>query len=135
MSVASVTRNTVATQTVSFEELVEQAMQERLRERQSAAERTLEELRPLCEEVPDCVCDPITYEALSSSATYGCGHSFSVSTVGDIAKAEKLTKKDLFVCPVCRQRYPITSFYSSIAIDQSTEQFQKISRVFKRYVV
>lgn len=92
--------------------------------------RIVEELRPLCEELPPDALDPVTMEPLKNSIVYRCGHPLNMSTVVTIAKTNRLCKKDLIKCPVCTLPTPINRLYPYIPIEGCVEIFEKIKNIF-----
>ncbi len=131
MSISITPKNstTVATQTMSIDELFE----ERYKERQTRDSKIVEELRPLCEELPPDALDPVTFEPLDRSIVYRCGHALNLSTVVSIAKTQKLYKQDLIKCPSCNSSTTINMLYPYIPIEGCVEIFKKISGIFKKY--
>ena len=95
--------------------------------------KIVEELRPLCEELPPDALDPVTMEPLERSITYRCGHALNISTVVEITKNQNLCKKDQIKCPSCNSSTTINRLYPYMPIRGCVEVFQKISEVFKRY--
>ena len=94
--------------------------------------RIVEELRPLCEEIPNDALDPVTMEIFDEPATYGCGHTINSSTIVSIAKAQGLCKKDLISCPVCKNQSVLTRFFMPINLVGCVEIFEKISKAFAK---
>ncbi len=95
--------------------------------------RIVEELRPLCEEVPPDALDPVTMEPFEEPLLYGCGHAFDLSTIMNIAKANHLGQQDLLECPKCRKSYRLRSFFTPLNLIGCTDAFKRISQVFKRH--
>ncbi len=122
-----------STQTMSFEEIVEQKVAERLKERQSSAESTLEQLRPLCEELPNSALDPITFNPMKIPLVMRCSHTLSADAVGKIAQINNFTKKDLIECPICRVKTQGYFFLYDQAFGETIEHLEKIKRIFEDY--
>ena len=96
--------------------------------------KIVEELRPLCEELPPDALDPVTMEPLNRSIVYRCGHSINISTVVQIAKKKNLCQEDLIKCPSCNSSTKISMLYPYIPIEGCIESFEKISKVFAKNV-
>ncbi len=94
--------------------------------------KIVEELRPLCEEIPNDALDPVTMEPLYKPATYGCGHTINSSTIVAIAKASNLCQQDLMSCPVCKNKSVLNDFFVSVSLKGCVEIFEKISKVFAK---
>lgn len=74
------------------------------------SDRVVEELRPLCEELPDCALDPVTLEPMGNPIVMRCGHTFSSSTIVEIAKRNNQKLKDALSCSICRQKTGGTTY-------------------------
>ncbi len=132
MSISITPKNstTISTQTMSIDELLD----ERLKERQSKAERMIEELRPLCEELPLDALDPVSMEPFNGKnipIVYRCGHVFNKSTVKkmiDLSDPARLGDLD---CPVCKLVCGRVQLLDCIPLEGLVDHMEKITKVFK----
>ncbi len=95
--------------------------------------RIIEELRPLCEELPPDALDPVTIEPLDDGMVFRCGHVLNVSTICSIARMNKLTTRDPMKCPSCNLRSAIEILYDCHPLRGCVDILKKISEVFKKY--
>ncbi len=93
--------------------------------------RMIEELRPLCEEVPNDARDPVSMEPFKSPGLYSCGHSLDISTILNIARINGLAQDSLIECPQCRRKSPVKSAISPVNLMGCVEVFNKIEKIFK----
>lgn len=124
--------------TPSIEDFIEKELEKRLRERQSAAEKTLEELRPLCEELPPSVIDPISLEPFSGPMVARCGHTFDRESLIKMYRSNPLVDeigKQIIHCPVCRGISCLQKIYYELAFEKTIDHLEKIKEVFNKHVV
>ncbi len=148
MSISTTPKNstTISTQTMSFDEILEHAMQEKMKTKESEietmvkekakrrktmSERLVKKLRPLCRELPDCVLDPVTYEPMKTPVSMRCSHSLSADTAAKIAAAKGLTKKDKIPCPICRTETQGYFFLYEQSFDETIQHLEKIKNLFQ----
>lgn len=143
---SAVTKVNVATQTMSFDEIVEEAIRKRQRAEEveeesakrsrTAAERIVEELRPLCSEVPNAALDPVSMEPLDEAMVTRCSHTFNWETLKklyDSIGIEEMRKLGGMPCPTCRWVFhPKSECCASGASRDMVEIFKKIEEVFKK---
>ena len=127
---SSINSVTVSTQTMSFDEIVEQAV----KDKQSKAEKMIEELRPLCEEMPECTLDPVTYEVFKEPLAMRCSHSIGANTLSAIGKANGYTMSSKVPCPLCRIETTGKCFIYEQSFDETIQHLKKITEVFTRGV-
>ncbi len=96
--------------------------------------RIVEELRPLCEELPDCALDPVTYEPMRTPLVMRCSHSLSSETAVSVAKSMGLAKDDMIPCPVCRTETRGYFFLYDQSFDETVEHLEKVTKIFKKTV-
>ena len=65
---------------------------ESMKTQKTMNDRIVEELRPLCEELPPDALDPVTMEPLNTPTVYRCGHAFNIETVKSIITSNKLAR-------------------------------------------
>ena len=110
-----------------------------LKVQKTVNDRIVEELRPLCEGLPDCALDPVTYEPLEKAMVTECSHTFNWSTINhaidSIGGMQEVKKLNGMACPVCRWKFsPSDGFFPCGSIRDMVEIFKTISEVFKRNV-
>ena len=103
-----------------------------VKERRILNEKLIQELRPLCEELPPDALDPVTYELLDRGMVFRCGHTLNITTVVGLAKANGLCQQDAMECPSCKVKTPLKQTYSCYALRNCTEILKKISDVLKK---
>ena len=124
-------------------ETQESEMREELKERESEMwkvqaknitnNRIVEELRPLCEEVPTDALDPVTLEPFEYPGLYRCGHALDASTIVKIAQSRNLSQQDNLQCPVCKKESVLKNIVTPLPLKGCVESFKKINEVFKKY--
>ena len=144
---SAVSRATVSTQTMSFEEMFQEELlkrqhageieEESAKRQRTAAERIVEELRPLCGEVPDVALDAVTFEPLDKAMVLACSHSFNWSTikqaVDSVGGMQEVRKLSGLPCPTCRWKFsPSSQMIACASSRHMTEHFKKIEEVFKK---
>ncbi len=97
-------------------------------------DRIVEELRPLCEELPECALDPVTYEPIKTPLVMRCGHTLSSKTAGTLANAKGLKKYDKIPCPLCRTETIGACFIYEQSFEETVEHLEKITKIFKKTV-
>ncbi len=96
--------------------------------------RMIEELRPLCEELPPDALDPVTYEPFNGKnipAVYSCGHVFNKETVKSIILSRNLEKRSDLDCPTCKIISRRDQLLECIPLEGLVEHMEKITKVFK----
>ncbi len=93
--------------------------------------KIVEELRPLCEEVPNDARDPVSMKPFKTPLLYRCGHSLGISTILDIARRNSLHQDSLIECPMCRRKSPLKSGVSPVNLMGCVEVFKKIEKIFR----
>ena len=122
------------------EELQAREAEERwLKAQKSISEKMIEELRPLCEELPSCALDPVTYEPLEEAMVTQCSHTFNRSSLVNAAESmggmQEIKKMKGMPCPVCRWKFsPGPGLFPCGSVRDMVEIFKQISEVFKRNV-
>ena len=96
--------------------------------------RIVEELRPLCEELPDCALDPVSYEPMKTPLVMRCSHSLSSETAGNLARTKGLKKYDKIPCPLCRTETVGAFFVYEQSFDEIIQHLEKVKNVFKKAV-
>ncbi len=95
--------------------------------------RIVEELRPLCEELPPDALDPVTMEPFEIPVVYRCGHIFDKATVKSlISQIGPLWNGDLD-CPVCKLTTGRIQLLQCIPLEGLVEHLQKIEKIFKEH--
>ncbi len=145
-AIASIQNNTIyfeqfvrdQLKTQEFEaraELKDREVDERnLKEKNVLNKRFIEELRPLCEELPPDALDPVTMEPLSREnipIVYRCGHVFNKETIKNIIISNKLLKGSDLNCPVCRLVCGRIQLIDCIPLEGLVEHMEKITKIFK----
>ena len=99
----------------------------------SAAEKALEELRPLCEELPQSVIDPISLEPLTEPMVTRCGHTFErESLIGMYNSERKFNQigETIIHCPICRTESTIKYIYYDLAFEQTIQHLKLINKIW-----
>ncbi len=101
--------------------------------------RIVEELRPLCEEIPIPALDPVTFDPLEKAMVTECSHTFNWSTINHainlIGGMQEVKKLNGMSCPTCRWKFsPSDGFFPCGSVRDMVEIFKKIAEVFKRNV-
>ncbi len=128
MSISPMTAN-AATQTKSLEELFE--------EMKTADRKKLEELRPLCEELPVDALDPVTLEPFEEPKVAFCGHTLDMKTIKNIYNANRRVQEDgdpVIACPICKKDSSIYTIYYDHAFDETIGHLKKIRNIFNKKV-
>lgn len=128
MSISPVTAN-AATQTKSLEELFE--------EMKTADRKKLEELRPLCEELPVDALDPVTLEPFEEPRLAKCGHTLDTKTMENIYNANRRVREDgdpVIACPICKDDSSVFTLYYDHAFDETIDHLKKIRGIFNKKV-
>jgi len=123
--------------TPSVEDFIEQEVERRLKEGQSAAEKSIEELRPLCEELPHSVIDPISLEPFSGPMVTQCGHTFERESLIKMYRANpKINEigEQVINCPLCNGSLCLQRIYYDLAFEETVEHLKKIKEVFNKHV-
>ncbi len=137
--------------TIYFEQFVreqletqESEMREELKDREleiremkaqkTMNDRIVEELRPLCEELPECALDPVTYEPIRTPLVMRCSHALSAKAVEMIGKTKGFTMDDKIPCPICRSETTGRFFLYDQSFDETVEHLEKVTKIFKRTV-
>ncbi len=97
-------------------------------------DRIVEELRPLCEELPPDALDPVTYEPFTVKnipGVFKCGHVFNKETIQSLILSNKVTKESGIPCPVCKNRIGSNQISECVPLEGLTEHVQKITKIFK----
>ncbi len=124
---------TTSTQTLSFDEIVEQAIQER----QLKSDESFEELREhICDYSPTLGYDPITNEPLiEEPLQIRCGHVFNRNTFikefKKIPKEQKDPEKQ--ECFVCKKTYSARCAWSNFSTESAMRYIIKTKELFKTY--
>ena len=103
-----------------------------LKIQKSMNDRIVEELRPLCEELPPDALDPVTFEPYDLPLVYRCGHVLNKKTIIKIAKENGLCQGDLTDCPSCKTPSLISQFYDCIPLEGLVQHMQKITDIFQK---
>ena len=131
----------VATQTASISELFYELMKENpdalkkeLADRKSSAETMVDQLRGLCEELPEQTLDPVTYEVFDKPMLTHCGHTLDRDTVKNIYLSNRRVREDgdpIINCPTCREETSVYTTYFEQAFAETIEHLKKIQGVFR----
>ncbi len=123
-------------------EMREQLRSQEVEMREVKAQKTLndkivEELRPLCEELPPDALDPVTMEPLHQPLVTACCHTFNQSTLEKIMEisggSEGIRKSNGLTCPTCRWKFsPKNGTFPCASIMGMVNVFKKIADVFKK---
>ncbi len=97
-------------------------------------DRIVEELRPLCEELPPDALDPVTMEPLDRGMVFRCGHTLNITTIVSLAKANGLCQQDAMECPSCKAKTPLKQTYACFSLDNCTNTLKNISVAFNKHV-
>ena len=125
------------TRSPSIEKLIEMEVERRLKERQSEAQKAIEELRPLCEELPQSVIDPISLEVFDKPMVTRCGHTFERDSLISIVNSNPVINGVIngnINCPICKTESGAQYIYYDQAFKETIDQFKKIEEVFNKYV-
>lgn len=99
----------------------------------SAAEKAIEELRPLCEELPQSVIDPISLEVFDKPMVTRCGHTFekqSIIKLWDANPRRDVYGQKIIDCPVCRIETGLCYIFYDQAFRETIAHVKKINEVF-----
>lgn len=118
-----------ACQTMSFDEIVEQAV----KEKQRLNDRVVEELKPLCEELPERLIDPVTLEPIENPGILRCSHVFGITTIKNCALSKRLKIDDPFPCPTCRTETWGKAIIRDVILGTAIHHIKKIKGVFENY--
>ncbi len=144
-AISSIQNNTIYFEQVVREQIKTQEIEARaeFKDRESEmrevkAQKTMngniiEELRPLCEELPERLIDPITLEPINKPIIMRCSHAFDSLAFSRAMRAKNLTKQDRIPCPICRTETKGTAIIQDIYLMESISRLRKIKGVFKYY--
>ena len=107
-----------------------EADERKLKEKGFLNEKLIEELRPLCEELPPDALDPVTMEPFERPLIYRCGHAIDTSTAVKIAKMKKLNRESSLECNLCKVTTPLKGLYSCFTLEGCIERIKKIKNLF-----
>ena len=122
----------------SIEKLIEMELERRLKERQSSAEKAIEELRPLCEELPQSVIDPISLEVFDKPMVTRCAHTFErESLIALYRSSPKINEigDQIIHCPICKTESRLQYIYYDLAFKENIDHLKKIKEVFNKHVI
>ncbi len=107
---------------------------ESIKAQKTMNDRIVEELRPLCEELPPDALDPVTMEPIDRCMVLRCGHSLNITTIVSLAKSNGLCQQDAMECPMCKVKTPLKQAYTCYSLDHCSRNFQRINKVFQSHV-
>ncbi len=123
-------------------EMREQLRSQEVEMREVKAQKTLndkivEELRPLCEELPPDALDPVTLEPLHQPLVTACCHTFNQSTLEKImgisGGSEGIKKTQGLPCPICRSKLsPTYDTFPCASIIGMVNSLERISGILKK---
>ena len=99
----------------------------------STAEKALEELRPLCEELPQSVIDPISLEPLTEPMVTRCAHTFERESLISMYNSENKINKigeAILNCPICRIESGIKYIYYDLAFEETLQHLKLINKIW-----
>lgn len=99
----------------------------------SAAEKALEELRPLCEELPQSVIDPISLEVFDKPMVTRCGHTFERESIVKLWNANPVINiydQKIIDCPICKGKNALIYIFYDQAFRETIAHVKKIKEVF-----
>ena len=99
----------------------------------SAAEKALEELRPLCEELPQSVIDPISLEVFDKPMVTRCGHTFerdSLIKMYDANPKIDLMGREIIHCPTCRAELWLQGIYHDKSFRETIDHLKLINKIW-----
>ena len=99
----------------------------------SAAEKALEELRPLCEELPQSVIDPISLEVFDKPMVTRCGHTFerdSLIKMYDANPKINLMGREIIHCPTCRAELWLQGICHDKSFKETIDHLKLINKIW-----
>jgi len=99
----------------------------------SSAEKALEELRPLCEELPQSVIDPISLEVFDKPMVTRCGHTFEKENIIKLWNANPLINiydQKVIDCPICKGKNALIYIFYDQAFRETIAHVKKINEFF-----
>ncbi len=106
---------------------------ESIKAQKTRNDQIVEELRPLCEELPDCTLDPVTFEPLERPRVTRCGHTFNEDTIKSIFESKKRSRSDLNIeCPLCRKDSKINHLFYDQSFGETVGIIKRIKNVFDK---
>ena len=125
-------RKQLETQEVEMREqlMVQEADIHQLKKQKSINDKLVEELRPLCKELPLDALDPVTMEPYDMAMVFRCGHSINIKTMVNFAKAQKLYREDPMACSSCRVETSINKTYPCFSLDNCVNHIKEINKIF-----
>jgi len=126
------------TRSPSIEAFIERELERRLKDKQSAAEKALEELKPLCDKLPYSAIDPISLEPFSGPMVTRCGHTFERESLIKMYRANpKINEigEQVINCPICNGSLCLQRIYYDLAFEETVEHLKKIKEVFNKNVI
>lgn len=126
------------TRSPSIENLIEMEVERRLKERQSEAQKAIEELRPLCEELPQSVIDPISLEVFDKPMVTRCAHTFERESLIAMYHADPRINQfgeQIINCPICKKPSCLQKIYYDLAFKENIDHLKKIKEVFNKHVI
>ena len=94
-------------------------------------DRIVEELRPLCEELPPDALDPVTYEPFEIPVVYRCGHVFDKKTVKSMIDISDPSRQGDLDCPVCKLTSGRIQLLQCIPLEGLVQNAQAVKKIFK----
>ncbi len=95
----------------------------------------VEELRPLCEELPPDALDPVTMEPFNLDnipGVFKCGHVLNRETIRSLVSSRQTVDQGNGIgCPVCKSRIYKNEISECVPLEGVVEHLQKITKVFK----
>ncbi len=141
MTSTNITFSNAATQTLSIQELCQEYMQDnpafledQVKAKQTLNDKIIEELRPLCEELPPDALDPVTMEPFTTAnipGVFKCGHVFNKETIQNIILLKEVKRGSGIPCPTCKASIGGNQISESIPLEGLVEHMQKINKIFK----
>jgi hypothetical protein len=112
-------------------EIISQQSEDKIEVRKTMNDRIVEELRPLCEELPPDALDPVTFEPLNHGLNFRCGHSLNTETVAHLARIKGVVyRQETIDCPVCKTPQIINRLSANFPFRGCLLVLQKINAIF-----
>ncbi len=104
---------------------------ESIKAQKTMNDRIVEELRPLCEELPPDALDPVTYEPFEIPVVYRCGHVFDKKTVKSMIDISDPSRQGDLDCPICKLTSGRIQLLQCIPLEGLVQNAQAVKKIFK----
>ncbi len=105
---------------------------ESMKAQKTLSDKIVEELRPLCEELPPDAMDPVTLEPFVKPMVTRCGHTIERQSIVEIYRRSKRSRDDpLLDCPLCKRKISVKNIFYDHSFKEVISHLEKIRAVFK----